>query len=207
MFTGIIQGMAKAVKVEKKPGLTRFILELPEEMSKGVKHGASISVDGCCLTASEIDGNKIAFDVMEETLNLTTIGNIEKGSTVNVERSFHVGDEVGGHIISGHVTGKAKIIKVEEPENNHVVTFQIPKEHMKYVFAKGFIALDGASLTIVDVDKDAATFTVWFIPETLKLSTFGIKGEGDEVNFEIDSRTQTIVDTVENVLKEQGMVK
>ncbi len=207
MFTGIIQGMATVAKVEKKPGLIRFVLKMPDGFAQGVKHGASIAVDGVCLTASEINGDNIAFDAMDETLRLTTIGSIKEGGRVNVERSFHVGDEVGGHIVSGHVTGKAKIVKVEKPENNHVVTFQIPKEHMKYVFPKGFIALDGASLTIVNVDKDAGTFTVWLIPETLSLTTFGFKKEGDEVNFEIDSRTQAIVDTVERVLEERGVIK
>lgn len=206
MFTGIIQGIATAVEVEKKPGLTRFVLEMPEGFAAGVKHGASIAVDGCCLTASEIDGNKIAFDAMEETLRLTTIGNINVGSRVNVERSFHVGDEVGGHIVSGHVTGKAKIVKVETPENNHVLTFHVPTDFLKYIFPKGFIALDGASLTVVDVDKSASTFSVWLIPETLKLTMFGSKTVGDEVNVELDSRTQTIVDTVERVLEEKNML-
>lgn len=206
MFTGIIQGMATAKNIEKKPGLTRFALEMPEGFSHGVKHGASIAVDGCCLTASEINGDTITFDAMEETLRLTTIGEITEGSRVNVERSFHVGDEVGGHIVSGHVSGKAKIVKIETPENNHVVTFQVPPQFMKYIFSKGFIALDGASLTTVDVDKKQGIFTVWLIPETLMLTTFGFKTVGDEVNVEIDSRTQTIVDTVERVLEEKSVV-
>jgi len=202
MFTGIIQGMATAAEVEKKPGLTRFVLDMPEGFAQGVKHGASIAVDGCCLTAAEIEGDEITFDAMDETLRLTTIGNVEEGTVVNVERSFSAGDEIGGHIVSGHVTGKAKIVQVETPENNHVITFQIAPAQMKYVFPKGFIALDGASLTVVDVDKEAGTFTVWLIPETLKLTTFGFKKAGDEVNFEIDSRTQTIVDTIEHVMRE-----
>lgn len=104
--------------------------------------------------------------------------------------------------MSGHVTGKAKIIDVDVPENNHVISYEIEKKFMKYVLPKGFIALNGASLTIVDTDQSAGTFNVHLIPETLDITTFGQKVVGDNMNFEIDSRTQAIVDTVERMVQE-----
>jgi riboflavin synthase len=153
----------------------------------------------------KIDSETVAFDIMEETLCKTTIGQLKPGSRANIERSFQVGTEIGGHLVSGHVTGTAEIVKVENPENNQVVTLQVPHEIMAYIFPKGFVALDGASLTVVGVDKASNTFTVWLIPETLRRTTFGWKREGDLVNLEIDSRTQAIVDTVKELMKEQKL--
>ncbi len=203
MFTGILKSIVPAVEVTSKPGLKSFVLKFSSDQLEGLKRGASIAIDGVCCTVVNIDGDKVSFDAMEETLQKTTIGSLEEGDRVNIERSFKVGDEIGGHIVSGHVTGKAKILKIEKPENNYILTFQVSSDQMKYVFKKGFIALNGASLTIVDVDRAAASFTVHLIPETLELTTFGEKKVGDEMNFEIDSRTQAIVDTTEAYLKER----
>lgn len=203
MFTGIVKGLGTVVSGEVAPGLARFTVELPVGYGDGLERGASVAVDGTCLTATDISGDRVAFDVMRETLEKTTLGGLAVGSRVNVERSYRVGDEVGGHIVSGHVTGTAEIVAVDTPENNRAVTFRVPKGWMKYILPKGFVALDGCSLTIVDVDRDAGTFSVWLIPETLALTTFGFKKPGDTVNLEIDSKTQAIVDTVESYLKSQ----
>ena len=203
MFTGILKAIVPAVEVKDQPGLKTFTLQFPKDQLKQLKRGASVAIDGVCCTVTVIDDDRVSFDAMEETLQKTTIGSLQKGDEVNIERSFKVGDEIGGHIVSGHVTGKAKIIKIETPENNHILTFQVPAEQMKYIFPKGFVALNGASLTVVDVNKTNGTFTVHLIPETLTLTTFRQKKEGDEVNFEIDSRTQTIVDTIEAYLQER----
>lgn len=200
MFTGIVQTCAPITTVEKKPGLIQFGVEFSKTLITNLKVGASVAIDGACLTVVRSTDTEVFFDAMEETLRKTTLGTLEKGKRVNIERSATLGDELGGHLISGHVTGMAEIVNVERPENNHVVTFRVPPEYMKYIFPKGFIALDGASLTIVDVDKTACTFTVWLIPETLRVTTFGLKTQGDFVNLEIDSRTQEIVETVEAVL-------
>lgn len=140
---------------------------------------------------------------MEETLRKTTIGSLKEGNVVNIERSATMGEEIGGHIMSGHVSTTAEIVAVETPENNKAMTFRVEPIWMKYIFSKGFIGLDGASLTVVDADKGKATFQVWFIPETLRLTKFGEKNVGDWVNVEIDPATQTIVDTVENLLKDR----
>lgn len=204
MFTGIVQACVPIVSVENKPGLVTFSLKLPDALLRELSIGASVAVDGVCLTVTRREDDLVTFDAMEETQNRTTLGGVEAGARVNVERSATVGDEIGGHLVSGHVTGQAEIAKIETPENNHVVTFRVPKEWMKYIFPKGFIALDGVSLTLVDVDRDEGLFTVWFIPETLRRTTFGWKQAGDRVNVEIDSRTQIIVETVERVLSARG---
>lgn len=203
MFTGIIQACVPVVETKTQPGLTTFVLEFPEKLIQNLQIGASVAVDGVCLTVVKTEGNRVWFDAMDETLRKTTIGEITENQKVNVERSATMGTEIGGHIVSGHVSGTAEIVDVSTPQNNHIVTFRVPPEFMKHIFHKGFIALDGASLTIVDVDKAACTFSVWLIPETLRMTTFGFKQARDKVNVEIDSRTQMIVDTVERVLQEQ----
>ena len=177
-----------------------LVLLFSEDRVRGLRRGASVAVDGACLTVTKIDKTRVSFDLMGETLAKTTLGQLKENDRVNSERSASLGDEIGGHLLSGHITGTAEIVAIDHPENNHVVTFGVPPEWMKYIFPKGFIALDGASLTIVDVDKAAGTFTVWLIPETLRMTTFGFKKTGDRVNVEIDSRTQTIVDTVQALM-------
>ncbi len=202
MFTGIVQGCFEVAKVEKKSGLTRIGVSFSKHLLKNLKVGSSISVDGVCLTVTRIDRNLISFDMMGETLKRTTMGSVKENQKVNIERSISRYDEIGGHIVSGHVDSIAKIIKVEKPdENNHVVAFKTDKEWIKYIFSKGFISLDGVSLTVVDVDRKENTFTVWLIPKTLELTTFGFKGEGDAVNLEIERYTRVLVDTITNSLE------
>lgn len=203
MFTGIVQACVLVMSFKRDGGHATLVLEFPEDRVRGLQRGASVAVDGCCLTVTAIDNTSVSFELMGETLAKTTLGAGKEGDRVNIERSATLGDEIGGHLLSGHITGTAEIIAIDHPENNHVVTFRVPEEWMKYIFPKGFIALDGASLTIVDVDRGQNTFTVWLIPETLRITTFGFKKVGDRVNVEIDSRTQTIVDTVQ-VLMNSG---
>ncbi|PIR04503.1 MAG: riboflavin synthase [Candidatus Magasanikbacteria bacterium CG11_big_fil_rev_8_21_14_0_20_39_34] len=203
MFTGIVQACLPLRNVQEKPGLTSFSIELAGPMLQGLKFGGSISIDGVCLTVTKIQGHDVFFDVMMETLNKTTLGNLEEGRMVNVERSAMVGDEIGGHNVSGHVTGVCKISGVEEPENNKIVTFECEKSFMKYILHKGYIALDGVSLTLVDPNPEDGTFKIFFIPETLDRTTFGFKNIGDSVNLEVDVMTRAIVDTVERVLEER----
>lgn len=205
MYTGIVQACAPVVRVDSKPGLKTYAVELPDALRVGLEPGASVSVDGVCQTVVRIDGAQVTFDAMAETLRKTTIGSIATGRQVNIERSATAGDEIGGHALAGHVHGTAEIVAVHASENNRASTFRVPAAWMNYIFPQGFIALDGASLTIVDVDRDQATFQVSFIPETLKRTTFGFKDTGDQVNVEIDSRTQIIVDTVERVLAQMAI--
>jgi riboflavin synthase len=203
MFTGIVRGLGEVTGLVKKSGMISFQLRLPPGLGEGLARGASVAIDGVCLTAVDIDGDTVGFDAMEETLLRTTLGGLSPASRVNVERSCRVGDEIGGHVVSGHVAGVAEIVAVEERANNRPVTFKVDPAWLKYLLPKGFVALDGCSLTVVDVDRRAATFSVWFIPETLRATGFGSKGVGDRVNLELDSRTQAIVDTVERYLEER----
>lgn len=200
MFTGIVKGLGHIITLSDAPGLRSIEVELPPGLGDNLQRGASVAIDGVCLTATEHQGDRVRFDAMAETLAITTLGRLQVGSPVNVERSYRVGDEVGGHLVSGHIAGLAPIVAIESTPTNHVVTFGADPAWMKYLLPKGFVALDGCSLTVSDVDRAACTFRVWFIPETMRLTTFGRKVVGDAANLEIDSRTQAIVDTVENYL-------
>jgi len=210
MFTGIIKGKFPIVVLEDKPGLrslevaiSTVSLRVPSWQDEAISLGSSISVDGVCLTVVQITNDRVRFDVMEETLRKTTLGDLKEGDFVNIERSAKMGDEIGGHVMSGHVSTVAEIIDVHEFENNKVMTFKVDPVWMKYILSKGFIGLDGASLTVVDAEKNKGTFQVWFIPETLRLTRFGEKKVGDKVNVEIDPVTQAIVATVELYMQNQ----
>lgn len=196
MFTGIVTGTFPVVELTHKPGLTTFAVELDQAHVLGLQIGASVSLDGVCMTVTKIAGTRAYFDAAAETLARTTLGALKQGDRLNVERSAKTGAEVGGHVVSGHVDGMAEILAIERPENNCVITFQLTHEYSRYVFNKGFIALNGCSLTVCDLDKKTGRFRVFLIPETLRLTTFGAATEGDLVNFEIDRQTQVIVDTV-----------
>lgn len=196
MFTGIIRGKFPIVDLIDKPGLRSFGVVLSVEVVEDVKKGASVAVDGVCLTVVEIDRETVWFDAMTETCRVTTIGLLKKGDEVNVERSAKMGDEIGGHVMSGHISTTCEIVDVSETENNKVMTFHLDPQWMPFIFSKGFVGLDGASLTIVNADRARGTFQVWFIPETLRLTRFGQKQKGDRVNVEFDAMTQAIVETV-----------
>lgn len=203
MFTGIVKGLFAVTNMQQLPGMIKFSVNLSPELISDLQIGASIAIDGVCLTVVKTEGDNAWFDVMQETLDKTTLNEINIGRRVNVERSARVGDEIGGHSVSGHVYGKAQITQIAESENNKKIYFQCPKLWMKYFFSKGFIAIDGISLTLVDVDP-TGTFSVCLIPETLRITTLGIKHEGDWVNIEVDAQTQTLVDTVERMSKQDG---
>jgi len=160
MFSGIVQQTSPVIAVDKKEGLTRIVIDLGD-LANGIRQGASVSVSGVCLTVTHIDGASIASDMMEETLTKTTLGSLNVGDTANIERSIRADAEIGGHRVSGHVTGTATIMHLETPPNNHILTFECDPAWMEYILPKGFIALDGCSLTIVDVFPNR--FTVHLI--------------------------------------------
>jgi len=208
MFTGIIHGLATVEDIIDIPHL-RTITIVPDDPTyfENLSRGASVSISGVCLTVVATDGKSATFEMMGETLQRTLLGKVKIGGRVNVECSSRVGDEVGGHVVSGHVSEVVDIVHIETKGDTQVNTFHTSKELMQYIFSKGFIALDGASLTIVDVDKTHNTFTVWLIPETLERTTFGLKHVGDQVHVEIESQTKVTVDTVHAVLHENGLIK
>lgn len=196
MYTGIVTGTFEVRSVIGKPGLSTFAIALDERHLEGLETGASVGIEGVCMTVTRIADGCAWFDASMETLRLTTLGRLQEGDLVNIERSARTGAEIGGHPISGHVDGMATVTGVERPENNCVITIKLPEAFSKYVFNKGFIAINGCSLTVSELDKATATFKVWLIPETLRLTTFDTIQPGDPVNFEIDRQTQIMVDTV-----------
>ena len=202
MYTGIVQGKYQIKTVEKRPGLHTFVVPFSENLMDGLELGASVAMDGVCLTVAGIESNAVRFDVMQETLSLTTLGSFNSGDWVNLERSAKAGAEIGGHMISGHVDTCAEIVSIHRPENNYVIRFRLDLKWMRYVFSKGFLSINGCSLTIVNVDKTTGEFEVWLIPETLKLTTFDQKSVGDKVNIEVERQTQVIVDTISDLLKD-----
>tara|TARA_Y100001933_G_scaffold122837_1_gene122624 strand:- start:1522 stop:2142 length:621 start_codon:yes stop_codon:yes gene_type:complete len=203
VFTGIVQGLCEVGAVDDEPGLRRLELRLGGELTDGLETGASVAVNGVCLTVTAVEGGDARFDVIRETLSLTNLGDLAPGHLANVERSFRVGDEVGGHILSGHVSGVAEVARVEEAANERNVYFRVPPELMKFLSYKGFVSLDGASLTIAHADAGACEIGVCLIPETIRRTTLGRVTVGSRVNLEVDPQTQTIVETVERVLAER----
>ena len=202
MFTGIVQGTAEVVSIHEKENFRTHIIRMPKDHLEGLETGASVAHNGCCLTVTNIDNDLISFDLMQETLNITNLGEVQKGDRVNFERAARYGDEIGGHQMSGHIIATAEVIRVNESENNHQIWFRIPAELKKYVFDKGFIGIDGISLTIGRVVGDE--FDVNLIPETLERTNIGTRQPGDHINIEIDPQTQAIVDTVERVMAERS---
>jgi riboflavin synthase len=202
VYTGIVQAMLPISSVDRKPGLMSFRLELSGDLGANLETGASVAVDGVCFTVTGIDGDLVSFDAMQETLDITNIDDLSPGTQVNIERSAKAGAEVGGHVLSGHVIDVALVTEVEDSPNNKRITFQGKPEWMKYVFNKGFLALNGASLTVAAIDREANQFSVNLIPETLRRTNFSLLKEGDKVNVEVDHQTQVIVDTVTNLVRE-----
>ncbi len=202
MFTGIVQGLCEVRGLSDEVGLRRLTLALGT-LAQGLEPGASVAVNGTCLTVTGTDGGDASFDVIRQTLDTTNLGALEAGSRVNVERSFRVGDEVGGHILSGHVADTVRVTRVEERANERNVYLEVPPALLKYLSLKGFVALDGASLTIARLDPKAREIGVCLIPETIARTTLGRVVVGDRVNLEVDAQTQTIVDTVERIMAER----
>jgi riboflavin synthase len=202
MFTGIVQGTAEVVAIEEKQNFRTHVVRLPEALLSGLEPGASVAHNGCCLTVTRIDGDRVSFDLMQETLRVTNLGELRVGDRVNVERAARFGDEIGGHAMSGHILCTAEVSRVIESQNNRQVWFRIPPQWTKYIFTKGYIGIDGISLTIGEVQGDE--FNVNLIPETLQRTNIGSRQEGDRINIEIDPQTQTIVDTVERVMAEKN---
>ena len=198
MFTGIVRGYVPIQKIEKKEGLVTIYVLFDSGFLDNITLGSSIAVDGVCLTVTHVQDNLASFDIMEETLRVTTLGEKQEGDRINVERSARMGDEIGGHVVSGHVTTKGEVIHIHNVGHDVAMTLRVSPEWMKYVIHKGFIAVDGASLTVVEPEED--TFRIHLIPETLEKTSLGNKQVGDKVNIEIDPMTQAIVNTTERVL-------
>lgn len=221
MFTGITRGTFEVDELVRGVESLDFWIRLPG-LAKGLEVGASLSVDGVCHTVVESDGERVRVQSIAETLRRTTLKSLKLGDRVSIERSFRVGDEVGGHEVSGHVVGTGTIVARQWRDIELSLCVSVPASWMKYIQHKGFIAVDGSSLTVGEVevahcagDRDDATsvaegdadaygrFWLHLVPETLRLTKFAGKQVGDEVNVELDAKTVALVDTVERLLQER----
>jgi riboflavin synthase len=183
MFTGIVEELGEVVALDRDGDSARLTVRGPLVVSDAV-HGASIAVNGVCLTVVDVKDDAFTVDVMKETLDRSSLTALAAGSPVNLERPVRPSDRLGGHIVQGHVDGVGRIVSREPGERWEVVTIGLPADLARYVVDKGSITVDGISLTVVEARADA--FTVALIPTTLELTTLGRKQPGDTVNLEVD---------------------
>ncbi len=193
MFTGIVSGTAPILRIAEGEGIRKITVDLGDFLD-GLETGASVSLDGVCMTVVSMDSREVTFDAISETLDRTTLSDRSEGDWLNVERSMKLGDELGGHILSGHIMGTAEIIESKEIGEGLDLLISIPDGCSPFILEKGFIAVDGMSLTVGKCDEES--FGLHIIPETLRITTLDKKVVGDRVNIEIDSRTQAVVETM-----------
>ena len=198
MFTGIVEELGRVVRLETVEDCARLTVEAPT-VTQDASLGDSISVNGCCLTVAAMHGNTFTADLMAETLTRTTMGSQAPGDPVNLERALRASDRLGGHIVQGHVDATAEVLDRSHGEHWDLLRVGLPREIARYVAVKGSVALDGVSLTVVDVEDaqhdapDAsptpgagASLSVGLIPETLQRTTLGTRRPGERVNLEVD---------------------
>jgi riboflavin synthase len=190
MFTGLVEEKGTVTALEPLGDALRLTIR-GRVVTSDAAHGDSISVNGCCLTVAALDGDSFSADVMAESLGRTSLGDLEAGSEVNLERATAAGARLGGHIVQGHVDGTARLLDRTPSEHWDVLRFSLPDDLARYLVAKGSVTVDGVSLTVVEVvDADPATGDPWFsvslIPTTLADTTLGTRSPGDRVNLEVD---------------------
>ncbi|KFZ38438.1 riboflavin synthase subunit alpha [Shewanella mangrovi] len=202
MFTGIVQAKCEVRSIDKKVGLHTLGVAIPQALRSDLQIGASVANNGVCLTVTAVADDRVFFDVMEETLALTNLAEVQIGTQVNIERSLTFGKEIGGHILSGHVHTQATVAQVDLTESHYNLQLSFDPAWQKYIFYKGFIGVNGCSLTVGEVAE--GRFWLHLIPETLRLTNLADYNVGMKLNLEIDSQTQTIVDTVERVMAQRA---
>ncbi|QCI12760.1 riboflavin synthase subunit alpha [Pseudomonas putida] len=199
MYTGIVQAVRPLLDVTRYPGHNQFTIDLTPELLEELKIGASVSVEGTCLSVTEIDGSQVRFDAMTATLERTNLRFLNAGVGVNIERSAKMNAEVGGHLMAGHIACTAEVVELSIKDTGAFITFRMPPEWAKYVFARGFLGVNGCSLTVADVEDGVVTINL--IPETLRQTTFARYQAGDLLNIEVDHQTMVLVDVVERTIK------
>ena len=197
MFTGIVQGIRRVSGLTDFKGGRRLLLKL-DDLALNLSQGASVSVNGVCLTAVCINNDLVEFDIIQESLNRSNLGLLKIDDYVNIERACCFGDEIGGHQVTGHIDCKGEIKEVKKKHNNCDLIVACDNEWISYLFPKGWIAIDGISLTVVDVGKN--WFSISLIPETLEKTLLGGKNEGDYVNLEFEHITKVIVKSIERIM-------
>lgn len=183
MFTGLVEAMGEVVAVQARPPGVRLVLR-SAEIARDATLGDSISVNGCCLTVVEHSSEALSFDAGEETLSRTNLGDLDQGSSVNLERSLQLGERLGGHLVTGHIDAVGRLDERQDDKDWSKFWFRVPKQLTRQMASKGSVAVDGISLTLVDVEDER--FSVALIPHTLRVTTLGQLQVGGEVNVETD---------------------
>jgi riboflavin synthase len=199
MFTGIIQTLGELISVTEYDQFRTHTVRISPEYLTELSLGASIANNGCCLTVTKVDGDLVSFDLIQSTLGITNLGLLQVGDKINIERAAKIGDEIGGHLMSGHILTFATLVECVETEHNTTLWLTLPPQYAHFLFEKGYIGLDGISLTIGQVDSNR--FCVHLIPETLARTNLGWRKVGDVLNIEIDPQTQVLVETVQRLLQ------
>jgi len=198
MFTGIVSCKGHIQKVIQNKDFISIVIKAPKSFSKNLVKGASVAVNGVCLTVKKGKTGSLEFDVIEETLKKTNLKDISKASKVNLERSMTANTEIGGHLVSGHIHGIGKVLKIINRRKTKDLQIKIPTDLREYFFYKGYIALDGCSLTIGKVLK--SSFYIHLIPETVSTTTFKEIKKGDLINIEIEQSTINTVETIKRIM-------
>ncbi|HEX7916352.1 riboflavin synthase [Rudaea sp.] len=184
MFSGIVQAVGKIASLDPRGGDVRLVVDAGGLGVDGIALGDSISVAGVCLTVVAIDATRLAFDVSNETLSRTSLGTLQPGSGVNLEKALRLTDRLDGHLVSGHVDGIGRVLAIEPDARSQRWTFEVPAELAKYIAGKGSVCVDGTSLTVNETN--GARFGVNLIPHTIAVTTFKDRRVGDAVNIEVD---------------------
>lgn len=198
MFTGLVETLAEVAAVVPEPPGVRLVIRMPHSIAECNSIGASIALNGCCLTVVDVDGDCLAFQAGEETLSRTNLGELSAGSFVNVEQSLRAGDPIGGHYVTGHIDAVGTVAERIDDAEWCTMWFQAPTEQLRQMASKGSIAVDGVSLTLVDVRDDR--FSVALIPHTLDITTLGRRRVGDDVNLETDVLAKYIERQLESLV-------
>lgn len=201
MFTGIVSGKGHVQKIVRYEDYISLIIKAPKDFSKNLIKGASVSVNGVCLTVKKGKTDILEFDVIEETLQKTNLKDISKSSKVNLERSMTAKTEIGGHLVSGHIHGTGEVLKVINRQATKDLQIKIPTSLREYFFYKGYVALDGCSLTIGKVLK--TSFYIHLIPETVSVTTFKDIKKGDLINIEVEQSAINTVETVKKIMSQR----
>ena len=198
MFSGIVQETGKVIEFEKEKDIYNLSIDCSSELISDLKKGASVSVNGVCLTVKDSNPEILKFDLIEETIKRTNFQNIKAGDNVNLERSLRLGDEMGGHPVSGHIHGTSKVISTDMRDESWDVEFSMEPFMHDYILHKGYVAINGCSLTVGEVSK--VSFMIHLIPETLSITNLFQLQKNSIVNVELDQNTVVIADTVKKYL-------
>ena len=198
MFSGIVQETGKVIEFVKEKDIYNLSVDCSSDLLSGLKKGASVSVNGVCLTVKNANTEILRFDLVEETIKRTNFQNIKADGNVNLERSLKMGDEIGGHLVSGHIHGTSKVISIDMRDESWDVEFSVEPFMHDYILHKGYVAINGCSLTVGEVSRES--FMIHLIPETLSITNISQLQQNSIVNVELDQNTVVIADTVKKYL-------